>query len=600
MFIKSSVLNRLRSISAMTSACLSLIASSSVPDASAHYSPTAAQDSISKNIADVSFYALSDIYFNEILAISPTYSTNLGLHKLDGELDDFSAQGRAKENDINKKYLEKFEALNAAGYSLIAKDDLAVLKNHIRGQILDHEVIQRWTKDPDLYSSAISSSLFPLIKRDFAPLNERLASVISREKKMPDALKAGKENLNRKAVPKVFAEVALEQLPGIIDFFKTDVPKGIEKATDAKLKSEFAISNAKVVEALIDYQSFVKKMLADKEACKGNFALGADTYAKKLAYDEMATEPLDRLLERGTKELKRLQIEFNAVAKEIDPDKKPTEIFANIAKDHPPASELLRGTKDVLEQIRTYCIDKHIIRIPGEERATVEATPPFMMATTFAAMDTPGPFEQKSKEAFYFVTEPAKNWTKAHTEEHMRFYNFPDLLTTSVHETYPGHYVQFLFVKDLSSRVRKMLICGSNSEGWAHYCEQMMLDEGLGKGDKKLKLVQLQLALLRACRYICAIKLHTAGMTEKEAADFFVNEGYLERANGEREAKRGTMDPTYLVYTLGKLQILALRDEVKKAQGDKFSLYDFHNRFLEAGGLPVEIVRKEMMSEIKP
>lgn len=587
-----------RSLAIATSALLTLGFSTALT-VNAHSSATAARESNPKNITDLTLYALSDCYFKDILAISPTWSTNLGFHKLDGELEDYSKEAMEKKNSLNKQYLEKFEALNASDYSLVAKDDLELLKNRLRGQILDFEVIQRWKKDPDLYSSAVSSSLFPLIKRNFAPINERLASVISRENKMPEALEAAKQNIDRQAVPRIFAEVAEEQLPGIIDFFKSDVPKGIESATDAKLKSDFAVSNAKVVDALIDYQKFVHELLADKDACKGSYALGADAFAKKILYDEMATESLDTLLKRGQNELSRLQAEFIATAHEIDPAKKPAEIFESIAKDHPPASQLITATKDVLERIRTFCIDKHIIKIPSKDRATVEATPPFMMALVFAAMDTPGTFETKAKEAFYFVTEPSKDWTKEHTEEHMRFYSHDDLLNTSIHEAYPGHYVQFLFVKDLSSKVRKILVSTSNEEGWAHYCEQMMLDEGFGKGDKRLKLVQLHDALLRACRYICAIKMHTAGMTVAEATDFFVKEGYQEKANGEREAKRGTMDPTYLVYTLGKLQILSLREEVKKAQGDKFNLYDFHNRFLSTGVPPVEIVRKEMMDELK-
>jgi uncharacterized protein (DUF885 family) len=594
---KLSMKNR-RSLAIATSALLALGFSTSLT-VTAHSSATAAHESNPKNINDLPLYALADCYFNDILAISPTWSTNLGFHKRDGELEDYSKEAMEKENALNKKYLEKFEALDASDYSLVAKDDLELLKNKTRAHMLDFEVIQRWKKDPDFYSSAISSSLFPLIKRDFAPLNERLASVISRENKMPEALKAAKQNIDRQAVPRIFAEVAEEQLPGIIGFFKNDVPKGIEAATDAKLKSEFAVSNAKVVDALVDYQKFVHELLADKDACRGSYALGADAFAKKLNYDEMATEPLDVLLKRGQNELSRLQAEFIATAHEIDANKKPSEIFESIAKDHPPASQLISATKDVLERIRTFCIDKHIIKIPSEERATVEATPPFMTALVFAAMDTPGTFETKAKEAFYFVTEPSKDWTKQHTEEHMRFYCYDVLLNTSIHEAYPGHYVQYLFVKELTSKVRKILDCSSNTEGWAHYCEQMMQEVGFGQGDKKLKLGQLHDALLRACRYICAIKMHTTGMTIAEATDFFVKEGYQEKANAEREAKRGTMDPTYLVYTLGKLQILSLREEVKKAQGDKFNLYDFHNRFLSAGAPPVEIVRREMMAELK-
>ena len=564
-------------------------------------SKTTSQTS-TKTFSDLTLYALADCYFDDILALSPTWSTNLGFHERDGELEDYSKPSLINECDLNKKYLKKFEELDSSNYSLVAKDDLQLLKNHLKGQILDFEVIQRWKKDPDLYSSAISSTLFPLIKRDFAPINERLASVIAREKKMPVALEAAKQNLDRKAVPRIFAEVAQQQLPGIIDFFKNDVPKGVESATNAKLKMEFQQSNEKVVKALESYKIYVHELLADKDACQGTFALGADTFAKKIKYDEMESDSLDLLLSKGQKELKRLQVEFIATAKQIDPKQKPSALFESIAKDHPPASQLIPATRDVLERIRKFCIDKHIVRIQSEDRATVEATPPFMMALVFAAMDSPGTFEKKAREAFYFVTEPSKAWTKQHIEEHMRCYSYNDLLNTSVHEAYPGHYVQYLFVKEMPSKVRRILGCNSNAEGWAHYCEQMMIDEGFGNGDKNLKLVQIHDALLRACRYICAISLHTKGMTIAQATAFFVKEGYQEKANAEREAKRGTVDPTYLVYTLGKLQILALRDEVKqldKSQGKKFSLYDFHNQFLSAGVPPVQIVRAEMLAKLK-
>jgi uncharacterized protein (DUF885 family) len=560
--------------------------------------PEAVSERASHASSELPLYAMADAYFDELLALNPSWSTSLGLHEHDLELEDYSRAGREKETVLLKKYLTMFEAVDSSGFSLTAKDDLELLKNDIQAKLLSLQTVKKWQRDPDFYTSAISETLFPLIKRNFAPMNERLKAVIAREKKMPAVLEEGKLNIDRQAVPRIFAEVAEEQLPGIIDFFQRDVPEGIKSATDIHLKEEFARSNAAVITSLKSYKQYVHELLADKQACQGDFALGAATYAKKLSYEEMVDEPLDLLLEKGEKELTRLQKEFNKTASEIDAKAAPLALFETISQDHPTADKLISAVKDMLEQLRTFCIDKHIVDIPSGERIGVDEMPPFMRATTFAAMDAPGPFEQKAKEAFYFVTLPESTWSKEKVEEHLRAFSYDDLINTNAHEAYPGHFVQSLWTRTLSSKVRKILGCGSNNEGWAHYCEEMMWEQGSGKGDKKVRLVELQLALMRACRYVVGIRMHTKGMTLPEACDFFVKQGYMDKANAEREAKRGTGDPTYLVYTLGKLQILSLRDEMKKIEGDKFNLYDFHNRFLKAGSPPVAMVRKEMLADL--
>jgi uncharacterized protein (DUF885 family) len=562
--------------------------------------PEAVAEKASHAGIELPLYALADAFFDDILALNPSWSTSLGLHEHDLELEDYSRAGREKEITLLKKYSIMFEALDASGFSLTAQDDLQLLKDHIQASLLSLETVKMWQRDPDLYTSAISGTLFPLIKRNFAPMNERLKAVIAREKKMPGVLEEAKKNIDRQAVPRVFAEVAEEQLPGIIDFFQRDVPEGIKSATDAQLKEEFARSNADVIAALKSYKQYVHDLLADKQACQGDFALGAATFAKKLKYEEMVDEPLDSLLEKGEKELSRLQKEFKKTASEIDANATPLALFETISKDHPAGDKLIAAVKDMLEQLRSFCIDKHIVDIPSGERIGVDEMPPFMRATTFAAMDAPGPFEQRAKEAFYFVTLPEAGWSKEKVEEHLQAFSYDDLINTNAHEAYPGHFVQSLWTRTLSSKVRKILSCASNNEGWAHYCEEMMWEQGSGKGDKKVRLFQLQLALLRACRYIVGIRMHTKGMTMPQAIDFFVKEGYMDKTNAERETKRGTSDPTYLVYTLGKLQILSLRDEVKRIEGDKFNLCDFHNRFLKAGSPPVVIVRKEMLSELTP
>ncbi len=549
--------------------------------------------------SELTLYALADCFFDDILAISPSWATSLGLHEHDAELEDFSAKARAGETALLKRYLQQFEAIDATGYSITAKDDLQLLKNEIRGQLLEIETIQNWRRDPDLYSSALAETLFPLIKRDFAPLNERLRCIVRRETKMPIALVEARNNIDRRLVPRVFAEVAEQQLPGIIDFFEKDVPESIKPATNQALKAEFARSNRHVIDSLKSYQRFVHELLADKDACQGKYALGDKIFAKKLAYEEAVDEPLDSLLAKGENELRRLQLEFAKTAKEIDASVSAAVLCESITKDHPAADQLLPQTRNVLQSIRQFCIEKHIVAIPQFGNVIVEETPPFMRALVLAAMDTAGPFDRRANESFYFVTLPEKNWSREQIEEHLQSFSYPDLRNTSVHECYPGHYVQFLWQRALTSKVRKILSCGSNSEGWAHYCEQMMIDEGMGNGDKRLRLVQLHDALLRACRYVVAIRMHTKGMAVAEATQFFRREAYMAQANAEREAKRGTMDPTYLVYTLGKLQILALRDKIQATEGDHFSLYNFHNRFLSVGPVPIHMAEAEILDKPK-
>jgi uncharacterized protein (DUF885 family) len=239
------------------------------------------------------------------------------------------------------------------------------------------------------------------------------------------------------------------------------------------------------------------------------------------------------------------------------------------------------------------------VTIPSPVPPIVEETPPFARALTFASMDTPGAYEKVAKEAFFNVTLPEQSWSKEQVESFMGGFNRGTVVSTAVHEVYPGHYVQFLWVQHAPSKVRKLLGCGTNAEGWAHYTEQMMLDEGYSK-DPKIKLGQLQDALLRDARYIVGISMHTGKMTFEQGVDFFVKEGYQPHAVAERETKRGTSDPTYLMYTLGKLEIVKLREDYKKKMGERFSLEQFHNDFLKQGFPPIKLIRETMMGDQSP
>jgi Bacterial protein of unknown function (DUF885) len=319
-----------------------------------------------------------------------------------------------------------------------------------------------------------------------------------------------------------------------------------------------------------------------------------------LLYEEMVDVPLDKLLEIGYQNLHQNQAEFKRVAAKIDAKRTPQQILDIASQDHPAPGNLLQAFRDVLGGLTDFIQTRHIIGVPSPVKPILEETPPFARALTFASMDTPGPYEKVAKEAFFNVTLPEAKWPAKQVEEHMEAFNRGTIISTAVHEAYPGHYVQFLWMQQIQSKTRKLIYANTNVEGWAHYCEQMMLDEGYGAGDLKLRLGQLQDALLRNARYIVGIQMHTGKMTYEQGIDFFVKEGYQTRANGERETKRGTADPTYLYYTLGKLEILKLREDYKKMKGSAFSLEEFHNRFMQEGAPPIKIVRRAMLGNDSP
>ncbi|MGH9617147.1 MAG: DUF885 domain-containing protein, partial [Acidobacteriaceae bacterium] len=275
----------------------------------------------------------------------------------------------------------------------------------------------------------------------------------------------------------------------------------------------------------------------------------------------------------------------------------------------PAPNQLLGAFQNTFTNLIQFIREKQIVVIPSNVQPTLENTPPFMRATTFASMDSPGAYETGSRTAYFNVTVPGMDESPEERAESMEAFNIGTIVSTSVHEAYPGHYVQFLFMPQIHSRVRKMLYSNSNVEGWAHYCEQMMLDEGYGQPGwgakdareaKLIRLGQLDDALLRDARFIVGIKMHTEGMTIDQAVDFFQKDGYQTRATGFVEAKRGAGDPTYLYYTLGKLMILKLRSDVQKKEGAAFSLEKFHDEFLLQGGVPLPIVRRALLGKESP
>jgi uncharacterized protein (DUF885 family) len=567
------------------------------------------------------FNYVADQYFSDVyFRFAPTAGTNAGLHQYDTQLEDYSATGVQREIAALHAYEKKVEAINPSALDASVAADREILLNNIRSRLLTLEVIRSWEKNPDIYSSGITNSVFVLMERPYASTNTRLHAAVEREKLIPQALLDARKNL--KNPPKIFTEIALEQIDGDISFFQNDVPSaffsGFDAATDAEAKVAFAKSNTAVIDALKSYGTWLKSDLLPRS--NGDFKLGADTFRKKLLYDEMVDISLDRLLQIALDDLHKNQAEFARVAREVDPTTTPQQALAELATIHPTPDQLLPTFQNTFSSLIDFIDTHHIITIPSKVEPTLEETPPFMRATTQASMDAPGPFETHSTKAYFNVTLPEKDWTPQHIAEHMAAFNVGTVISTSVHEAYPGHYVQFLWTPQFPSTIRKVLGAATNIEGWAHYTEQMMLDQGYGQpgteapGAKKIderaakliRLGQIQDALLRDARFVNSIKLHTgqgeAGgkWTIDQAVDFFVKEGYQSPSVALVETKRGTSDATYLYYTLGKLEIMKLRADMMKKQGAAFDLQQFHDSFMRQGAAPIKVIRKAMLHDDSP
>ena len=543
--------------------------------------------------ADARFQAVADRLIADTLKRNPTTATMLGIHDYDTALEDVSRLAVDAEVTALKQFRTELSAIDPTTLSSSNQLDLAQAISAVDSQMLERQIVRGWTKNPDLYSTAITQTAFVMINRNFAAPDVRLRELVQRERLMPGNLEEARKNLENP--PPIYSDIAIDQLDGDIEFFKSSVPAAFTSVTDQALLDQFKQANQGVIDALTAYKTWLQSDL--KPRSKGSYVLGPEALAAKFRVNEMVSVGLPRLQAIAEADLAKNDAEFQKIAAQIAPGRPTREALTQVSLEHPPADKLLSTTQGQLDALRQFIADRHLLTIPNAPPAQVIETPPFMRAMTTASMDTPGPFETKATEAYYRVTLPDPAWKPAQAESYLRAWYLPEIVNVSVHEVYPGHYTQFLYGPSFPSKIRKVFGANSNAEGWAHYCEQMMLDEGLANGDPKYRLAQLQDALLRDVRFLVGIQLHTGKITVEQAEKMFEEKGYQQPEVALAEAKRGTSDPTYGYYTLGKLMILKLRDDYRTQQGAKFSLQDFHDRFLKLGPLPLPLVRKAMLGE---
>ena len=520
----------------------------------------------------------------------PNLASGLGLHEYDGRLPDISRPALARRQQDVEKDIQSLERIDAAALSRQNAFDRRQLAASLNKELFELTELKTHETNPMEMMWHIELSNY--IKRDYAPLDQRVETLTKALQAVPAFLDSLQNGLSPR-LSNVMLEASIEAYEGLVSFYDKDLPEAMKVLTDQGLKQTFETSRATASQAISAFAQHLKTL---KDNAGDDFAMGEDGFRGLLRHGEMVDLPLERLLEVGTEDLARNLARLRHVAAQIDSARSPSQVMAEIAKDHPTAESLLPDTSDMLEDIRQFLIDHDIVSVPSEVRCQTTETPTFMR-WAFAAMDMPGPFETQAAEAYYYVTPVEDHWTEQQKEEWLRRFNYASLQNTSIHEAYPGHYVHHLHAKSAPSKISLAFGAYSFWEGWGHYTEEMMIEEGYGKGDPRFVLGQLGDALLRDCRYLCTIRMHTQGMTVEEAARFFMENAYLEELPASKEAMRGTFDPMYLNYTLGKLMILKLREDYRHEQGAAFSLKKFHDTFLSFGAPPIPLVREMMLRE---
>ena len=544
------------------------------------------------NGAAESFEELSRRLIEEHWRFYPTAGSRIGRHEYDGQLPDLSpAQVSRREQEIRQGMAE-LASVNHEALSSEGRLGWRLLDLFLKRELFTFTEMRPLENNPMRQSGFLNMSGY--VRRDYAPLEDRLRSASSALRQAPEFLdvldRALADGLSSHVV-----DMSAESYGGMARFYRTDLLRFAAEVSDRRIADEFTNALNTAAAAL---DRFVERLKSRANQGEEGFAIGPRLYEGMLATGEGLDLPLEQVAAVGRANLRENLERIEEVAGRIAPGRPVASIVDDIGRDHPTAQALIPDTRDLLEDIRQALLDFDVISLPSDDRCQVIETPTYMRYA-FAAMDSAGALESKATESFYYVTPVEDDWTAAQQDEWLSNFNYNTLKVISIHEVYPGHFVHHLHNRYGAPLplINRAATSYAFTEGWAHYTEQMMLETEYGAGRTDLLLTQLLEALVRNCRYVCSIEMHTGGMTVDEATRFFMENAYMGEHPARREALRGTFDPGYLNYTLGKLMILKLREDYRRERGGGYSLRDFHDRLLSYGAPPPPLLRHAMLEE---
>jgi Bacterial protein of unknown function (DUF885) len=526
-----------------------------------------------------------DEFIEAYFAANPAFAVSSGRHEFDGQLSDWTPEGIQKD----VAWLEQSRQ-RAAGFQ-----DSALLpeerfqRDYVISRI-DSDLF--WTRDvrqpftnPGWYfNNGLDPSTYVTVP--YAPADQRLRAFIKYAQQIPGAVEQIKKNLQM-PLPKTFLDFGSKSFGGFVDFYRKDVPLAFAEVQDAELKKQLAEVTEPAAKAMGD---FGKWLAAQKPGKPDGYVLGPERFAAMVRMTENVTTSVDKLEEIGRADLERNLTALTEACKQYAQGASIEACIAKMNADKPTGGAV-EGARAQLGELRKFIIDRDVVSVPGTEEAKVMEAPAYRRQN-FAYINIPGPYE-KNLPSVYYIAPPDTSWSKAEQEAYVP--GKADLLFTSVHEVWPGHFLQFLHSNRAPWRFGQLFVGYAYAEGWAHYTEELMIEKGFAKGAPELHIGQLTNALLRNVRYMCAIGLHTRGMTVEQCEQMFKEKGHQDAGNARQQAARGTYDPAYLNYTMGKLMIRKLRDDWASSRGGEQSWKQFNDEFLSYGGPPVPLVRAQML-----
>jgi len=523
-----------------------------------------------------------DAYFE----LNPHAAIWAGRHEFDGQLPDLSAAGLAQSSDWLKAQRERALGFEAGSLSESQRFEQDYVLATIDGQLFWLEDAGWPYKNPSFYADPLDPSVY--VTREYAPLEQRMRAFIEFARGVPAVTDHARNNL-RAPLPQTYVQQGHIQFGGLATFFEDDLPAVFAPVEDDQLQAEFQEANTGAVRALKGLDEWFTSLEA---TATEEFALGPELFSNMLRVTQRLDISLYSLEAIGQRDLERNLAALEAACEELAPGKTIPECVAMVMGDKPEEGPI-EEAREQLNTLKQFVVDRDLVTIPGKEEALVDTSPPFMRWNS-AYIDIPGPYE-KGLPSTYYIAPPDPNWSEEEQQAYIP--GKDDLLFTSVHEVWPGHFLQFLHANRAASKVGQIFGSYAFVEGWAHYTEEMIWEAGLNDGNPATHIGQLLNALLRNVRYLSAIGLHTQGMTVAGSEKMFRELAYQDPGNARQQAARGTFDPGYLNYTLGKLMILKLREDWTASRGGRKAWKAFHDKLLSYGKPPLPLVRKAMLGE---
>jgi uncharacterized protein (DUF885 family) len=534
-----------------------------------------------------------DDYLAYLYEVCPTLATLDGTHLHDDLLEDLSRSAIDAHVRALSGFGRRLHQIDPEMLPATEKIEHPIVASNVDARMFEYEEVRSWERSPQLYADLIGTSLAGQALFAYAPEAERARRIVSKLRQVPRLVQAARDNI--KEAPGIFVKTGLESWRGIRKFIDADLPRAFSTLDDLHILGDLADTSTEASNAVKSYVDYLENDLAPR--AKASFRLGRERFEKKLRLEEGLNFSADRLLTIALRELHDVQEEFRSAASKLHGNDVQAAWRAATAH-HPGPGEVVKAAQEQVKELEQFLRRQSIVTVPDGEPVIVAPTPEFYR-WTFASMWTPGPFESKPSRAYYYLTDADRSWPAERQEEHLRYFNFPILWHISIHEVYPGHFLHFQHLRNVGSKVRKSVFFGPASfiEGWAHYCEQMMVEAGFRRQEPEIKLGQLAEALVRLARFVVCIRLHCEDMSVEQGMRFFRDEAFLEEGTARREAERGTFDPTYLVYSVGKLMMLKLRRDYKEQEGARYSLRAFHDAVLSQGCAPFSAMRRLLLSD---